>query len=123
MSHRVYYIGIRWNQRIPRVDAVERTLDPLGDWIRFNELTWFLSTTQPQSKLREALQGVLATDETLLVVALDPKERFGLAPQWVWDWLDSQRQESPRTLAEIVGHGPPVGTLGDRRSFSGRDTR
>jgi hypothetical protein len=123
MDHRVYYVGIRWNHRLPRVDAVERLFDPLGDWIRFNESTWFLSTSQPQSKLGSALKGVLGADQTLLVIALDPKERFGWAPQWVWDWIDGQRDANPRTVAEIVGEGPPVGAIGDRTSSGGRNIR
>jgi len=123
MERRVYYIGVRWNRRVPAIDRVELVLDPLGDWIRFNDSTWFLSTTEPQATLSASLQEILAEDQTLLVIALNPKDRFGLAPQWVWDWIDSQRGPTPRTVAEIVGQGPPIGDLGDKRSFGGRGTQ
>jgi hypothetical protein len=112
MRNRVYYIGIATNELPPSfIPNLERALDPLGDWIRFNVLTWFLSTNRSSSELREALQQVLKSNPSLinvLVVAIEPKQRFGYAPPWIWDWLDSQWQESPRTLAEIVREGLPA---------------
>lgn len=105
MQYKTYFVGVRWDPWTPRVQAVERVLDPLGDWVRFNDQTWLLSTTHPSRKLYEALQEVLSAHDLLLVIALNPKDRFGLAPRWVWDWIDSQRGPTPRTVAEIVGGG------------------
>lgn len=103
MSHKVYYIGIRWEPSGPRVKAVEEMLDPLGDWVRFNDSTWFLSTGHSAAEIDGALQPILNPNATVLVIALDPKDRFGWAPQWIWDWIDGQRQDPPKTAAAIVG--------------------
>jgi hypothetical protein len=82
---------------------VERALDPLGDWVRFNEHTWFLSTDRSSQEISEELQRALKkSSEMILVIALDTADRFGIAPQWVWDWIDSQNQPNPKTVVEIL---------------------
>jgi hypothetical protein len=114
MSHKVYYIGIRWEPAGPRVKAVEAMLDPLGDWVRFNDSTWFLSTSHSPTEVDGALQRILTHNATVLVIALDPKERFGWAPQWIWDWIDGQRRDPPETAAAILGAQPSPRLLGIR---------
>ncbi len=43
--------------------------------------------------------------ERILIVARDPTDRFGLAPDWIWEWVDGQSQNPPRTAAAIIGDG------------------
>lgn len=107
MTHRVYYVGIRWDPPGPRVKAVEQLLDPLGDWIRFNEHTWFLSTSRPSSEIYRRLEGILTPNASVVVIGLDPKDRFGWAPDWLWEWIDGQRQDPPKTAAIIIGSRQP----------------
>jgi hypothetical protein len=113
MDHKVFYIGIKWAKehlRAPesvRAAQVERSLDPLGDWIRFDSHTWFLSAECSAEEIYNGIRRILASirpfDDLLLVIKLDPNERFGWAPQWIWDWLDGQRQDPPRKAVEIIG--------------------
>lgn len=117
MSQKVYYIGARWDPVGPRFKAVEEMLDQLGDWVRFNDSTWFLSTSRPSAEVDGALQRLLTTDATMLVIALDPKDRFGWAPAWLWEWIDGQRQEPPKT-AEAILRGRTLPGRGDDRASS-----
>ena len=102
MTNKIYYIGIRWGGELPRTDPVEKSLDTLGDWIRFNGYTWLLSTEYSSQELYKALERVLIKDDMLLVIALDPRDRFGVAPQWVWEWIDGQQREPPVSAASIL---------------------
>src|SRR5450756_764742 len=43
----------------PRTDPVEKVLDTLGDWVRFNGYTWLLSTKYSSQELYKALEGDL----------------------------------------------------------------
>ncbi|HEY8871639.1 MAG TPA: hypothetical protein VIM52_01305, partial [Stellaceae bacterium] len=81
---------------------------------RFNEHTWFISTDSSSRQLYEALgplfrpedkpnRPLFSLDGSILVIALDPGDRFGWAPQWIWDWIDGQRQDPPKTAATILG--------------------
>lgn len=122
MSHRIYYIGIRWEPypAVLQVETVDRVLAPFGDWIRLNGLTWFLSTSNLSAQIYENLRVALTSAEHILVIALDPTDRFGWAPQWIWDWIDSQRKEPPKTLAGILGQAPTaIGIGGQQPSRSG----
>jgi len=113
MNHRVFYIGIKWARehiRAPetiRASQIERVLEPLGDWVRFDGHTWFLSTECSAEDIYNGVKKTMASvgpfDDLLLVIKLDPRERFGWAPQWIWDWLDGQRQNPPRKAVEIIG--------------------
>jgi hypothetical protein len=121
MSNRVYYIGIRWEPPIPRVQSVEKALDPLGDWVRFNESTWFLSTDHLSRELYEALGKSLPSEATVLVIAVDPKDRFGWAPDWLWEWIDGQRSDPPKTAAAILSAREPTMAIGPR-ALTGKAT-
>ena len=108
MTRQVYFVGIRWGEPDgPRLRAVEQLLDPLGDWIRFNEHTWFLSTARPASEIYNRLGGALTANGSVIVIALDPKDRFGWAPDWLWGWLGGQEQDPPKTAAEIISRDLP----------------
>jgi hypothetical protein len=105
MTHRVYYIGVRWGDEPDGTGPVEKALDGLGDWLRFNSYTWFLSTEYSARELYETLERGLLRNEMVLVIALDPKDRFGLAPPWIWEWIDGQRREPPVSAASILARG------------------
>jgi hypothetical protein len=75
--------------------------------VRFNEHTWFLSTSRPSSEIYRTLEDILTPNASVLVIALDPADRFGWAPDWIWEWLDGQREDPPRTAVEVIGARSP----------------
>jgi hypothetical protein len=107
MSHRVYYIGIgaKTTQIDTSVKLVDLILDSLGDWVRLNDRTWFCSTDYSSRKLYEEIHDRMPWLERIMIVALDPTDRFGLAPDWIWEWIDGQRQTPPKTAAAIIDAG------------------
>ncbi len=116
MTHRTYMVAVKWASVPARTGAVEKALDPLGDWVRFNANTWFLSTTRSSEEIYEGVTAALMTNDLfndlLIVIALDPRERFGRAPQWIWDWIDGQSQDPPKTAIGIIGQQQPPGGIG-----------
>jgi hypothetical protein len=48
-------------------------------------------TTKSVTDWYEILRHHMTKDDTLLIYRLDPSERYGWGPQWVWEWLDRQR--------------------------------
>jgi hypothetical protein len=102
MSRRLYYIGIRWKEFPSNWEIVDRALDPLGEWIRINGLTWFLASNAASRDIYQHLLHTTNLTDQILVIALDPSDRYGWAPQWIWNWLDSQGQDRPPTLADIL---------------------
>jgi len=130
ISRRIFYIGLRWKEFPQDFGIVDRALDPLGDWIRVNGLTWLLSSTYSSKKIYETLLHTTNLADQILVIALDPTDRFGWAPGWIWDWIDSQRQESPRPLADLItrrteagagliGKTSAAGGIGGQGTFGG----
>jgi hypothetical protein len=107
MSKRLYYVGIRWKESPANWEIVDRAMSPLGDWIRLNGLTWLLASDLSSKDIYQRLLHTTNLTDQILVIALDPAERYGWAPAWIWSWLDSQRLERPPTLAEILERAIP----------------
>jgi hypothetical protein len=106
MSRRVYYVGVGWDTIINSIQpsAIDRILDPLGDWIRLNDRTWLCSTKQSSEHLYNCIHNALPVLNRIVVLAVDPTERFGLAPPWLWQWLESQQQDQPLDAARIIAN-------------------
>ena len=119
MHHKIYYIGIGWDALLSDVQpsTVDQILDPLGDWIRLNDRTWLCSSLHSSGRLYEEIHQRLPQLDRVLVMAIDPTERFGLAPQWIWEWIDGQRQDPPKTAADIIAAHSSAGGSGAQGSL------
>lgn len=104
MTNRVYYVGVGWKAFAPPpgVTYVDNILGTAGDWVRLNDWTWLCSTTLSSEEIYRRFQDYMGWLDRLVVVALDPSDRYGLAPDWVWEWIDGQRQTPPKTAASII---------------------
>jgi hypothetical protein len=104
MGRRVYFISVGWSIFVPEsaIARIDRALDAMGDWIRLNDRTWLCSTTYSSDVVYNAIRYHDQGLNRILVIVLDPSDRFGLAPDWLWQWIDGQRQEPPKTAAAII---------------------
>jgi hypothetical protein len=96
MTHKLLHIGIR---PVDPVDwaRLEKTFDSLGDWLRLNEANWYLWTSERAVIVNRALQPVIGDRGSIVILQIDTSpdsERWGFAPQPVWDWLNDKRDKA-----------------------------
>src|SRR2546425_7598082 len=64
-------------------------------WLRWNAFTWLIRTERTANEWYEILRQRISRDDSLLIVRADLSERFGWAPEWVWDWIDDKPVHKP----------------------------
>jgi len=74
MSRKIYYIGIGWDPLVNQIwpSSIDKILDPIGDWMRLNDKTWFCSTSFSSVERYELIHERLPQLNSILIIALDP---------------------------------------------------
>jgi hypothetical protein len=93
--------GVQWNALL-RWDPgrVDQALSPLGDWLRYNGTTWFVSTNADADHVTSTVRQMLSPSDSVLVIRADPRDFGGWAPSDVWSWLQSKKP--PPSLANYL---------------------
>jgi hypothetical protein len=82
---------------------VDQALSPLGDWLRYNGLTWFVSTNLPAAEVNIAVRTALSSSaDSVLVLRVEPSDFAGWAPPDVWSWFQS-KQPRPTMSSYLQG--------------------
>jgi hypothetical protein len=89
--NKLYVINLRWVKTPMNAEVIDQTLNPFGDWLRFNASTWLLDTSSPISSVREAIRALLQAEDSILIIKADPTEFEGWAAPWIWEWIRSKR--------------------------------
>jgi hypothetical protein len=97
MPNRVYFVGIRWVDTPINAALIDGLLNSIGDWIRYNGMTWFLSTEKSAGEIYEILRHHLKVGDSTVVVAMDPSDYQGWAATWIWDWFADKNKKSRTT--------------------------
>lgn len=95
---KVYHVGIRWiktETSTEKIKEIETALGAMGDWARLNAFNWYVYTDRTANAVYEALRTKFQTDDSIAVVAVDPHDVSGWAPEWFWKWINSKRQPQP----------------------------
>jgi hypothetical protein len=87
MMEKIYVISIRWVTTNLSPTTIDATLTRFGDWIRFNGYCWFVETNSTAADISSAIRLHLSTDDSVIVVEVDPGVHAGWSPPFVWDWL------------------------------------
>jgi len=95
---KVYAVAIRWVGSAPNPNRIDQALSPVADWFRYNAETWFVATNSP-SLVQDAVQRVLSTTDSVLVIGVDPRDAHGWAPPEMWNWLSTKREPLVNALA------------------------
>ena len=95
---KVYAVAIRWVGSAPSPIRIDHALSPVADWFRYNAETWFVSTNNP-TMVQDAVQRVLSTNDSVLVIRVDPYDAHGWAPPEMWNWLTTKRDPLVNALA------------------------
>lgn len=84
---RIYVVTLNW-QTVPVLEDFDQHLAVIGDWVRWNNSTWFLSTTLSSIQIREFIMNKIPGENQLVVAELSRSGLEGWAPKWVWDWFN-----------------------------------
>jgi hypothetical protein len=91
---------IRWVSSKPQPVRVDGALSPVGDWFRYNAETWFVEPGGGVSALNTALRQVLGTNDSVLIIRVDPDDFTGWAPPEAWNWLKTKRDPFAGTILQ-----------------------
>lgn len=70
---------------------MDTALTQAGDWIRFTGYNWLIWTNFSASDITKLARSVLKhPEDSVLVIAVDPRDYSGWAAPWVWQWIDSK---------------------------------
>ena len=109
--HRFIHISIGYSRLNPSPQILEPTMAALSDdWARYNFNCWILWTNKSSIVCMQAIKELLAPEDQLLIHKMDLSEiPIGLLPQWLWDWINRQRNpfsgaiEFPQALPTAFG--------------------
>ena len=87
---RFLHIAFNWRHRI-KTKELEPVFDKALDWIRYAPNCWIVWSNSSVETWYKRFEKYLHEDDTVLICKLDPNEKFGIAPEWIWDWLDEKR--------------------------------
>lgn len=96
MTYRLFHVGIRPDGPIDPA-RLERAFDSAGDWLRLNEFNWYLWTTERAVVLNQLLRPLVGSKGSVVILQIDTSadsERWGSAPQAVWDWINDKRDKA-----------------------------
>jgi hypothetical protein len=99
----LYLVALRWTSGTTKIDTVDSSLDQVGEWFRFNGVTWFVWTDFESSLIRSSILPRLDPADSLLIIKMDGRGVDGFAPPMVWEWLNpkilalrDQRSNAPK---------------------------
>ena len=96
MSYRLFHVGMRPDGPIDPA-GLERAFDTAGDWLRLNEFNWYLWTAERAVVLTRLFQPLVGPTGSVVILQIDTSpdsDRWGSAPQAVWDWINDKRDKA-----------------------------
>jgi hypothetical protein len=83
-------VSIGWVTTIINPALGDSIAGSVGDWIRLTPMTWIIWTENSTMEVAQAFKSKLKAQDIVVVMYLDAKGAAGIAPQWVWNWLNSK---------------------------------
>jgi hypothetical protein len=84
---KVYLIAIRWSAQ-PRTQEVEKALEAVGTWLRFNNNIYLLRTSKTAADIFSVLAKVLTKEDQELITRLQQDDYSGWASNWINVWIE-----------------------------------
>ena len=108
MNKHYLHIGFIWRGPVKQ-DEIRPIFDLAEDWIMYGGNNWIIYTDQAPLQWCGWLRAVLGPDDSVLIVELNGTLLAGgVMPQWVWDWVNRDRNE-PATFGLKTFSPPPIG--------------
>ena len=91
MAYKLYLVGFTWIKSPIKTEGLEPVFSGLGDWLRFSAHSWLVFTEHPAQVIYEQLRTHMHTEDSVLIVEVNPGNHFGWEPKWIWDWLNAKQ--------------------------------
>ncbi len=65
-------------------------LKSIGPWWHYIDSTWIIKTNLSSNEIYNRIApGLLSTQDYILIVEINNKDKYGWLPKDAWDWLNS----------------------------------
>ena len=89
------------------VAAFDALLSTSAQWLRLTSTTWMIQTdTQNAGDLYVLCYQTITASDGLFICKMDPSEKQGWLPKWVWDWINERSK--PQGLAALASPRNPL---------------
>ena len=65
---KIYVVAIRWVTTNTDVNMMDGAIGSVGDWFRWNSMTYFVHSNKSSHEIRQAVMARLTTSDSVLVV-------------------------------------------------------
>ncbi|MFA5838432.1 MAG: hypothetical protein WC849_00635 [Candidatus Paceibacterota bacterium] len=77
------------NKNIRNYESLYSAIKKLGPWWHYLDSTWIIKTNLNSQQIWSYLGNHIITNDYLLIVKIESKDRWGWLSQDAWTWLDS----------------------------------
>lgn len=85
-----YLITYDLKNKLRNYDDLYVAIKNLGDWWHYLDSTWIIKTNlTSSSQIWPYLVEHITTTDRLLIIKIDPDDKWGWLSQDAWDWLNS----------------------------------
>ncbi len=85
-----YIITYEIKDKTRDLSGLYNTIKDLGVWLHYIDATWIVKNTNNSSQqIYEKLKLFFRTEDRLLIIKIDPTQKYGWLPADAWTWLDT----------------------------------
>ncbi len=94
MAHTIQQVAFRWVKANPDLEKLQTVIaTQCDDWLRLNVHVWYLWTMKSPTDIYSGLRTSMTSEDSVVIMPVDPTGVNGWAPQVVWDWLNAKATE------------------------------
>ena len=92
MNMQLLHVSFNINGSIS-ADTLKEKFNLGLDWIHYFSNCWIVKTNSNADKWYERLKPLLGPNDHIFICKIDLSEDQGWLPQWVWDWINKNKND------------------------------
>ena len=89
MSEKLYIITYSLKATNWNYNRFYNSLQNIGMWWHYLDSTWIIKSSLTAQQIYSMLGPGLSVKDFILVVEINPDNRYGYLPQKAWSWIDN----------------------------------